>query len=243
MSTQPRTRQHRAGDRRSRASGSAWTSTAPARPTISTGVGLLRPHADRAGQALADRPRGRAAPATCTSTPTTPSRTPRSCSARRSGPRSATRRGIRRFGDALVPLDEALAQAVVDVSGRPYCVHSGEPAGPGVRADRRRHRRRRALPRLADPARAGDAGVPRPPVPARHACSPAATRTTSWSAQFKAVARALRDAVAPRPAGGGRAQHQGRAVTRRHPSRASSSTTARATSARPSGRSPGPGPR
>lgn len=35
--------------------------------------------------------------------------------------------GIRRFGDALVPLDEALAQAVVDISGRPYCVHSGEP--------------------------------------------------------------------------------------------------------------------
>ena len=37
--------------------------------------------------------------------------------------------GIRRFGDATVPLDEALAQAVVDVSGRPFCVHSGEPAG------------------------------------------------------------------------------------------------------------------
>jgi imidazoleglycerol-phosphate dehydratase len=37
--------------------------------------------------------------------------------------------GIRRFGNALVPLDEALAQAVVDVSGRPYCVHTGEPAG------------------------------------------------------------------------------------------------------------------
>ena len=37
--------------------------------------------------------------------------------------------GITRFGDALVPLDEALAQAVVDVSGRPYVVHSGEPAG------------------------------------------------------------------------------------------------------------------
>lgn len=36
--------------------------------------------------------------------------------------------GIRRFGDALIPLDEALAQAVVDVSGRPYCVHEGEPA-------------------------------------------------------------------------------------------------------------------
>jgi imidazoleglycerol-phosphate dehydratase len=39
------------------------------------------------------------------------------------------KRGIRRFADALVPLDEALAQAVVDVSGRPYCVHTGEPAG------------------------------------------------------------------------------------------------------------------
>ena len=36
------------------------------------------------------------------------------------------KRGIRRFGDALVPLDEALAQAVVDVSGRPYLVHDGE---------------------------------------------------------------------------------------------------------------------
>jgi imidazoleglycerol-phosphate dehydratase len=39
------------------------------------------------------------------------------------------KRGIARFGDATVPLDEALAQAVVDVSGRPYLVHTGEPAG------------------------------------------------------------------------------------------------------------------
>ncbi|GAA3758854.1 imidazoleglycerol-phosphate dehydratase HisB [Microbacterium kribbense] len=37
--------------------------------------------------------------------------------------------GISRYGDALVPLDEALAQAVVDISGRPYLVHDGEPAG------------------------------------------------------------------------------------------------------------------
>jgi imidazoleglycerol-phosphate dehydratase len=37
--------------------------------------------------------------------------------------------GIRRFGDALVPLDEALVQCAVDVSGRPYCVHTGEPEG------------------------------------------------------------------------------------------------------------------
>ncbi|MGA7205039.1 MAG: imidazoleglycerol-phosphate dehydratase HisB [Specibacter sp.] len=37
--------------------------------------------------------------------------------------------GIRRFGEATIPLDEALANAVVDVSGRPYLVHSGEPSG------------------------------------------------------------------------------------------------------------------
>jgi imidazoleglycerol-phosphate dehydratase len=37
--------------------------------------------------------------------------------------------GISRYGDAAVPLDEALAQAVVDISGRPYLVHDGEPAG------------------------------------------------------------------------------------------------------------------
>lgn len=35
--------------------------------------------------------------------------------------------GIRRFGDAFVPLDESLARAVVDLSGRPYVVHD-EPA-------------------------------------------------------------------------------------------------------------------
>jgi imidazoleglycerol-phosphate dehydratase len=39
------------------------------------------------------------------------------------------KRGIRRFGDATLPLDETLVQAVVDVSGRPYCVHTGEPEG------------------------------------------------------------------------------------------------------------------
>jgi len=37
------------------------------------------------------------------------------------------KKGIRRFGDAYIPMDETLAHAVVDVSGRPYCVHTGEP--------------------------------------------------------------------------------------------------------------------
>jgi imidazoleglycerol-phosphate dehydratase len=39
------------------------------------------------------------------------------------------KRGISRFGEATIPLDEALAQVVVDVAGRPYCVHQGEPPG------------------------------------------------------------------------------------------------------------------
>lgn len=36
------------------------------------------------------------------------------------------KRGLARFGDAAVPLDEALARAVVDLSGRPFLVHEGE---------------------------------------------------------------------------------------------------------------------
>jgi len=34
------------------------------------------------------------------------------------------RAGIRRYADALVPLDEALVRAVIDVSGRPYLVYN-----------------------------------------------------------------------------------------------------------------------
>ena len=35
--------------------------------------------------------------------------------------------GIRRFGSQLLPMDEALVEAVVDISGRPYFVMNGEP--------------------------------------------------------------------------------------------------------------------
>ena len=101
--------------------------------------------------------------------------------------------GIRRFGDALVPLDEALAQAVVDVSGRPYCVHTGEPEGQAY-------------------ARIGE--VPYTGSLTRHVLETLAfhahlcLHVTLLSgrdphhvveSQFKAVARALRDAVALDP--------------------------------------------
>jgi imidazoleglycerol-phosphate dehydratase len=41
-------------------------------------------------------------------------------------------RGIRRYGEATVPLDEALARVVVDVSGRPFLAyHADPPPAPG----------------------------------------------------------------------------------------------------------------
>lgn len=105
--------------------------------------------------------------------------------------------GIRRFGDALVPLDEALAQAVVDVSGRPYCVHTGEPPG-----------QEHAL------IGGGNVGVPYIGSLTRHVLESLAFHAHLClhvrvlggrdahhivEAQFKAVARALRDAIAYDP--------------------------------------------
>ena len=37
------------------------------------------------------------------------------------------RKGISRYGEATIPMDETLAHAAVDVSGRPFSVHTGEP--------------------------------------------------------------------------------------------------------------------
>jgi imidazoleglycerol-phosphate dehydratase len=101
--------------------------------------------------------------------------------------------GIRRFGDALVPLDEALAQAVVDVSGRPYCLHRGEPAG-------------QEYARIGG----GNVGVPYTGSLTRHVLETLALHAHLClhvtvlagrdphhivEAQFKALARALRAAV------------------------------------------------
>jgi len=97
--------------------------------------------------------------------------------------------GLRRFGDSLVPLDETLVRVAVDLSGRPYLVHT-EPSG------------------LAPMIGTLDASL------VRHVWESFATASAVClhidvlrgrnahhvaEAQFKGVARALRDAVAPDP--------------------------------------------
>lgn len=104
--------------------------------------------------------------------------------------------GIRRFGDALVPLDEALAQAAVDVAGRPYCVHTGEPSGQEYA--------------LIGGHYAGSLTRHVLETLAFHAQIALHVRVLAGrdphhvvEAQFKAVAGALRDAVALDPREGG----------------------------------------
>ena len=122
------------------------------------------------------------------------------------------KKGIRRFGDAFIPMDETLAHAVVDVSGRPYCVHTGEP-------DHLRH------------TTIAGSSVPYHTVVNRHVFETLANNARIalhvrvlygrdphhiTEAQYKAVARALRQAVEIRSAGVRRAVHQ------RHPVRTKS---------------------
>lgn len=105
------------------------------------------------------------------------------------------KRGIRRFGDAFIPMDETLAHAAVDLSGRPYCVHTGEP-------DHLQH------------TTIAGSSVPYHTVINRHVFESLAANARIalhvrvlygrdphhiTEAQYKAVARALRQAVEPDP--------------------------------------------
>lgn len=103
--------------------------------------------------------------------------------------------GIRRFGHAVVPLDEAVADCVVDVAGRPYVACSGEPDGQVY-------------------ALIGGSGVPYAGSMTYHVVEALALNAGLCihltllrgrdphhivEAQFKAIARALRAAVARDP--------------------------------------------
>jgi imidazoleglycerol-phosphate dehydratase len=104
--------------------------------------------------------------------------------------------GIRRFGDAWVPMDEALAHAVVDVSGRPYCVHTGEPdalAGFVVGGQYPTVLNRHVFETLAFQAQLAVH------IRVLHGRDPHHVT----EAQYKALARALRAAVEPDPRAGG----------------------------------------
>jgi imidazoleglycerol-phosphate dehydratase len=95
--------------------------------------------------------------------------------------------GIRRFGHAMVPLDECLAQVAVDLSGRPYLVHS-EPSGmaPMIGRDYDAAMTRHILESFAFNARI-----------CLHVSVPYGRNAHHVvEAQFKAIARALREAVA-----------------------------------------------
>jgi imidazoleglycerol-phosphate dehydratase len=101
--------------------------------------------------------------------------------------------GICRFGDALIPLDETLARAAVDLSGRPYVVHvEPEPMPPMIGSYDT------TLTRHFFESLAMTAGI----------CLHLAVLTGRnphhiVEAQFKVFARALRAAAAPDPRSAG----------------------------------------
>ncbi|RKT56836.1 imidazoleglycerol-phosphate dehydratase HisB [Saccharothrix australiensis] len=104
--------------------------------------------------------------------------------------------GIRRFGDAWIPMDETLAHAAVDVSGRPYCVHVGEPAEYNTFTIGGNYPF--VLNRHVFDSLAFHAGIALH-VRVEYGRDP----HHITEAQFKAVARALRAAVEPDPRVGG----------------------------------------
>ncbi len=97
------------------------------------------------------------------------------------------RTGIHRFGDARVPMDEAIAVATVDVGGRPYSVTDLELANPAIGALTAQN-----IPHALE-AFARSAGI------TMHLTATGRNDHHVAEAAFKALARALRAAVSPDP--------------------------------------------
>jgi imidazoleglycerol-phosphate dehydratase len=97
------------------------------------------------------------------------------------------RTGIQRFGDATVPMDEALASAAVDVGGRPYSVIQIPLRQPAIGNFSTQN-----LPHALE-AFARAAGI------SLHLTASGLNDHHIAEAAIKALARALRAAVAPDP--------------------------------------------
>jgi imidazoleglycerol-phosphate dehydratase len=99
------------------------------------------------------------------------------------------RRGIRRYGHAVVPMDEARAACAIDVSGRPYCAVTGLDLPPGAIAGFEHEAAEEFFRAVASAARL-----------TLHVELQAGTNAHHMiEACFKAFARALRAAVAIDP--------------------------------------------
>ena len=94
------------------------------------------------------------------------------------------KRGVRRFANALVPLDEALVQVALDLSGRPFLVYDVEPVAEWIGT---------FDPQLAEEFWKGFVDGARVTLHVRSLAGRNGHHVIE--ASFKAVARALRDAV------------------------------------------------
>jgi imidazoleglycerol-phosphate dehydratase len=94
------------------------------------------------------------------------------------------RRGVRRFANALVPLDEALVQVALDLSGRPFLVYDVDPVSEWIGT---------FDPQLAEEFWKGFVDGARVTLHIRSLSGKNGHHVIE--ASFKGVARALRDAV------------------------------------------------
>jgi imidazoleglycerol-phosphate dehydratase len=94
------------------------------------------------------------------------------------------KRGVRRFANSLVPLDEALVQVALDLSGRPFLVYDVEPVAEWIGT---------FDPQLAEEFWKGFVDGARVTLHIRSVTGKNGHHVIE--ASFKGVARALRDAV------------------------------------------------
>ena len=166
-----RSADHRNADRAERS-----RSTARAATSVRTGIRFLDHMLELFARHGGFDLRVDARPAISTSISITPSRISASRSARRCRRRSATARGINRAGYFVMPMDETLAVAAIDLGGRPHAVvdlkvqrrarrRSADRAGArllrGLRDRRARQRARQGAVRPLEPSqdRSGVQGV------------------------------------------------------------------------------------